>query len=187
MKLQVHGTNFIISDRIQSYIDKKFGKLERYLPDIRDARIEIKQEETKRKQDSHVVQATLKANGSILRAEERNSSVYTSIDLVAAKIHRQIGRYKEKRVDRWHGQHQPPMDMLPMDEETVSDTAEDQAREIVRTKQFLISPMTTDEAIEQMELLDHSFFVFFNPDKGRINILYQRSDENYGLLDPELA
>ena len=134
-----------------------------------------------------MVQATLKANGSILRAEERNSSVYTSIDIVASKIHRQIGRYKEKRVDRWHGQHKAPIKTLPVDEETVLDAVEEETREIVRTKQFLISPMTKDEAIEQMELLDHNFFIFFNPDVGRINVLYRREDNHYGLLDPELA
>lgn len=190
MNLQLHGTNFVISDKVRDYVDKKFGKLERYLPDLRDARIEIKQEATKRNRDSHVVQVTLKANGSILRAEERNSSVYTGIDLVAAKLHRQIGRYKEKRVDRRHGHHQVPIKALAMDdidEEAELAAIEEETRQIVRTKKFTITSMNEDEAIEQMELLDHSFFVFFNPDTGRVNVLYRRKDGHYGLLDPELV
>ena len=190
MQLFLNGKNFVISDRIRRYVEEKIGGLDRYLPDIREIRVEISEEKTRSRQDKHVIQATLRADGAILRAEERTNAVYAGIDVVAGKIHRQIARYKGKRIDRWHGhlQHnQRPDQMPPLDPEILADLAEEEEREIVRVKRFLITPMNEEEAIEQMELLGHDFFVFYNADLGRINVLYRRLDDNYGLLDPELA
>lgn len=193
MQLVLKGKNFVISDRIREYVEKKIGKLDRYLPEIGEARVEITQEKTKSAKDRNVVQVTLRTNGTILRAEERSEAIYASIDAVADKIHRQIVRYKGKRIDRWHGntnkkQRQENEMLMPqLDEEIMSAIAEEQDRRIVRTKRFLINPMTEDEAIEQMELLGHNFFIFYNPNVGRINVIYRRADNNYGLLDPEIA
>ena len=190
MQVVLKGKNFVISDRIREYVEKKFGKLDRYLPDISEARVEITQEKTKSAKDRNRVQATLRTNGTILRAEDRSEAIYGCIDTVVDKIHRQIVRYKGKRIDRWHGhsnrQRQP--EALPaLNEEVLATIADEDQREIVRTKRFLISPMTEDEAVEQMELLGHNFFVFYNANVGRVNVLYRREDENYGVLDPELA
>jgi putative sigma-54 modulation protein len=194
MNLVLKGKNFVISDRIRDYVEKKIGKLDRYLPEIDEARVEITQEKTRSNKDRNVVQITLRTNGTILRAENRSEAIYGSIDEVVDKIHRQIVRYKGKRVDRWHGnmnkqQRQAQTDevMPEVSEATLASIAEEQERRIVRTKQFLMNPMTEDEAIEQMELLGHSFFVFYNINASRINVLYRRADNNYGLLDPELA
>lgn len=193
MNLVVKGKNFVISDRIRDYVEKKIGKLDRYLPEIDEARIEITQEKTKSNKDRNVVQVTLRTNGTILRAENRSEAIYGSIDAVVDKIHRQIVRYKGKRVDRWHGnmnkqQRQVQNDVMPeLDAVAMAAIAEEEGREIVRRKRFLMNPMTEQEAIEQMELLGHSFFVFYNVDISRINVLYRRADNNYGLLDPELA
>lgn len=195
MQLVLKGKNFVISDRVRDYVEKKVGKLDRYLPDISEARVEITQEKTKSAKDRNVVQLTLRANGTILRAEDRSEAIYASIDAVVDKIHRQIVRYKGKRQDRWQGQtnkaqqqlQQQNSTMPELEPEVMAAIAEEQDRTIVRTKRFLISPMTEDEAIEQMELLGHNFFVFFNVNAARINVLYRRDDNNYGLLDPELA
>ncbi|RMF05265.1 MAG: ribosome-associated translation inhibitor RaiA [Chloroflexi bacterium] len=194
MQLVLKGKNFVISDRIRDYVEKKVGKLDRYLPDISEARVEITQEKTKSIKDRNVVQLTLRTNGTILRAEDRSEAIYASIDSVVDKIHRQIVRYKGKRQDRWKGQTNKAQqqiqqeDLLPaLDSETLAAIAEEQERKIVRVKKFLMNPMTEEEAVEQMELLGHSFFVFFNVESNRINVVYTRSDNNYGLLDPELA
>jgi putative sigma-54 modulation protein len=194
MNLVLKGKNFVISDRVRTYVEKKIGKLDRYLPEIDEARIEITQEKTKSSKDRNVVQVTLRTDGTILRAENRSEAIYGSIDAVVDKIHRQIVRYKGKRVDRWHGnlnkqqrQTQPAETGPQLDAETLAAIAEEQERRIVRTKRFLMNPMTEEEAIEQMELLGHNFFVFYNANVGRINVLYRRADNNYGLLDPELA
>jgi len=193
MQLVLKGKNFVISDRIRSYVEKKVGRLDRYLPDINETRVEITQEKTKSAKDRKVVQITLRANGAILRAEERSDAIYACIDSVVDKIHRQIVRYKGKRIDRWQGQRNKDryelneMEMPEIDSDILDTIAEEDQREIVRTKRFTVYPMNEDEAVEQMELLGHDFFVFFNANLGRLNVLYRRSDNNYGLLDPQLA
>jgi putative sigma-54 modulation protein len=193
MQLLLQGKNFVISDRIRDYVEKKIGKLDRYLPDIEEARVEITQEKTKSTKDRNIVQVTLRANSTILRAEERSDAIYPCIDAVVNKIHRQIARYKGKRVDRWHGQHnhkREVMDVMAempdLSQEVLDSLAEERERQIVRVKRFAVNPMSEEEAIEQMELLGHSFFVFYNANVGRINVVYLRSDDNYGLLDPEI-
>ena len=193
MQLVLKGKNFVISDRIRDYVETKVDKLDRYLPDIDEARVEITQEKTKSVIDRNVVQITLRSHGDILRAEERSEAIYAAIDAVVDKIHRQIVRYKGKRQDRWQGQTNKDQKMLVeelvpvLDEETLAAIAEEQDRKIVRTKTFLISPMNPEEAVDQMELLGHNFFVFFNTVTERVNVIYQRGDGDYGLLDPELA
>jgi len=196
MQIVIKGKNFVISDRIREYVEKKLNKLDRYLPDVSEARVEITQEKTKSAKDRNAVQITLRANGTFLRAEERSEAIYAAIDACVDKIQRQIVRYKGKRVDRWQGQNKKAQQQLQqeeamlipeLDEDIMAAIAEEQDRKIVRTKTFLVNPMTEDEAVEQMELLGHNFFVFFNANLGRMNVIYRRADENYGLLDPELA
>ena len=196
MQIIIKGKNFVISDRIREYVEKKLGKLDRYLPDVSEARVEITQEKTKSAKDRNAVQITLRANGTFLRAEERSEAIYAAIDTCVDKMQRQIVRYKGKRVDRWQGQNKKAQQQLQqeeamlmpeLDEDTMAAIAEEQERQIVRTKTFLVNPMTDEEAVEQMELLGHNFFVFYNADSGRMNVIYRRADENYGLLDPELA
>ena len=196
MQIVIKGKNFVVSDRIRDYVEKKLAKLDRYLPDVSEARVEITQEKTKSAKDRNAVQITIRADGAILRAEERSEAIYAAIDTCVDKIHRQIVRYKGKRVDRWQGQtkkvqqqlQQEEIMLMPeLDEDTMAAIAEEQERQIVRTKTFLVNPMTDEEAVEQMELLGHNFFVFYNADSGRMNVIYRRADENYGLLDPELA
>ena len=192
MQLLLTGKNFVISDRVRSYVEKKVDKLDRYLSDIDETRVEISKENTKSAKDRNVVQITIRANGgTILRAEERSDAIYTSIDTAVDKIHRQILRYKDKRVDRRHGQQSKkrmPEEEAPLlDEEMVQVAVEEDEPKIVRTKRFPVTPMNEDEAVEQMELLGHDFFVFFNADIGRINVVYRRADSNYGVLDPEVT
>lgn len=190
MQLLVKGKNFVVSDRIRDYVEKKIGKLDRYLPEIDETRVEITQEKTKSTKDRNIVQVTLRANGTILRAEDRSEAIYASIDAAVDKIHRQIVRYKGKRIDRWHGQQgnkRAEEEMPELSQEALSTLAEEQERKIVRTKKFTVIPMTEDEAVEQMELLGHDFFVFYNVNLGRLNVIYRRADNNYGVLDPELA
>jgi putative sigma-54 modulation protein len=189
MQLVLKGKNFVISDRIRNYVEKKIGKLDRFLPDIDETRVEITEEKTKSAKDRKIVQVTLRTNGTILRAEERSDAIYACIDAVADKIHRQIARFKGKRTDRRQGHTKKrPQDLMPELNQDVLDTiAEDNEREIVRVKRFVVHPMSEEEAVEQMELLGHNFYVFYNASMGRMNVLYRRADNNYGLIDPELA
>jgi len=190
MQLVLKGKNFIISDRVREYVEKKVSKLDRYLPEIDETRVEITQEKTKSAKDRKVVQITLRTNGTILRAEERSDAIYSCIDNVIDKIHRQIVRYKGKRIDRWQGntnKRREPEILPEIDHEIFDTLAEERERKIVRVKSFTAHPMNEEEAVEQMELLGHDFFVFYNADLGRINVIYRRADNDYGLLDPQLV
>jgi putative sigma-54 modulation protein len=183
MELIVKGKNVEVTDRLRTYVERKIGKLDRYLPSISEAWVELTTEDAKAAQDRQVCQITVRSNGTILRAEERSDDMFTAIDTVLDKMYRQIARYKGKRKNRWRG---AGMTAEPLPLEVVEE-AEEESSNIVRVKRFPMTPMHADEAIEQMELLGHDFFVFFNADEGQINVLYRRKDGNYGLLQPELA
>jgi len=177
MQLIIKAKNIEVTEWLRQYVETKIGKLDRYLPSITEARVELSTEKVKSAQDSQVAQVTLRSNGTILRAEERTNDIFASIDAVLDKIHRQIARYKGKRRARGRRARGEPIPIEELEEET---------HRIVRVKQFSMIPMTQDEAIEQMELLGHDFFVFFNSEVEGINILYRRKDGDYGLLQPEL-
>nr|MBC7245081.1 ribosome-associated translation inhibitor RaiA [Chloroflexota bacterium] len=179
MQLIIKGKNMEVSEALKKYVQKKIGKLDRYLPTIDEARVELSVEKAKSSQDRQVVQVTLRSNSTILRAEERSADMLAAIDAVRDKLQRQIKRYKER-----------PMRMRERARAAAAQStegAEELPARIVRTKRFIVTPMDEEEAIEQMELLGHDFFVFYNPNTGSMNVLYRRKDGNYGLLQPELA
>jgi putative sigma-54 modulation protein len=167
-----------MTPRLREYVERKVEKLDRYLPSIEEARVELKVENTRSADHSQVAQLTVRVRGAILRAEERTSDMFASIDAVLDKMYRQIGRYKGKRQDRWHA----VIEELPIEE-----LVEEPEGEIVRVKRFEVLPMSPEEAIEQMELLGHRFYVFMNADEEAVNVVYRRDDGNYGLLQPELV
>jgi putative sigma-54 modulation protein len=180
MELIIKGKNVEVTSRLHDYVEKKIGKLDRYLPTISEAWVELTTEETKAAGDRHVCQVTVRSNGTILRAEERSDDMFTAIDTVLDKMYRQIARYKGKRQNRWRGATMSP-EPLPIEEEM-----EEEPSNIARVKRFPMTPMGPEEAVEQMELLGHDFFVFFNAEEGRMNVLYRRKTGDYGLLQPEL-
>ena len=183
MEVKIRGRNIEVTPRLQEYVEKKIGKLDRYLPTIDEAHMELAVEKTRSAQDSQVAQLTVRSKGALLRAEERNHDLYTAIDAVLDKMYRQIGRYKGKHQDRVR-----PGAAEPVKEEPPADAAPDiAAGRIVRTKTFRMVSINPEEAIEQMELLGHDFYVFFNAEAGAINVLYRRQDGNYGLIQPEMA
>ena len=134
--------------------------------------------------ERQVAQITVRdERGTILRAEERSNDMFASVDAVVDKLYRQINRYRGKRRRRIRaGGEMMVEEPLPI--EAIED--EDEDRKIVRYKNFPLHPMSADEAIEQMELLGHDFFVFFDTEASAINVLYRRRDGDYGVLQPEL-
>jgi putative sigma-54 modulation protein len=180
MNLTVHGRNVAVSDRVQEYVEKKVSRLDKYLPQIREARAELVRSETRASADRYTAQLTIWANGQILRAEESSEDLFASVDAIVDKMYRQIERYKgrrfkNKRRNAAAAAAAVELSATQLPEETVH---------IVRTKQFVAEPMIPEEAVEQMELLGHDFFVFFNVDTSSLNIVYGRRDGNYGLLQP---
>ena len=181
MEVVIQGKNNELTDLIRYYAEKKINTLDRYLPDgTVEAHVELSDEQTRSAADRQVAQVTLRINGAILRAEERSGDIFASIDAVSEKMIRQIRRYKGRR---WESRRNQAAETA----EAIKDaTPEEEEGEIVRIKRFTLSPTTEDEAISQMELLGHDFYVFYNVNTESINVLYRRHDGNYGLLQPEM-
>ena len=185
MEVTIRGRNVEITPRVQEYVEKKVGKFDRYLPTISEAHMELSAEKTKSAQDSQVAQLTIRNKGAILRVEEHNQDLFAAIDAVMDKMYRQIGRYKGKHKDRARAGAEEMAgggEELPVELEL-----EESVGRIVRTKSFRMVSINPEEAIDQMELLGHDFYVFFNADAGAINVLYRRKDGDYGLIQPEMA
>jgi len=178
MEVSIFTRNMEVNPRLREYVEQKVGKLDRYLPSVEEARVDLTVENTRSTAHRQIAQLTVRVPGTILRAEERTGDIFASIDAVLDKMYRQIARYKGKRRNRWHA----ATEELPIEE-----PVEEAEGEIVRVKRFELRPMMPEEAVEQMDLLGHRFYVFLNADEGAINVVYRRDDGNYGLLQPELA
>lgn len=192
MDLKVHTRNIDLTPRLQDHVEKKVSKLDRYLPNIQEVRVDLAVEKPKKGGEQFIAQLTLRnTRGVILRAEEkRQEDLYSSLDTALDKMYRQIRRYKGKRKRRGGGRYADTdadfaaLEPLPIDE---LESEDDEKISVVRRKQVTLIPMSEDEAIDQMELLGHSFFIFYNAETARIGVLYRREDGNYGVLEPELA
>jgi putative sigma-54 modulation protein len=194
MDLTVKSRHGKVTERQRQHIEEKLGKLGRYMDQITSATVEVRTEQQRHAGEVHRIQVTLTGDrGVILRAEEQSTDLYAAIDEVQGILQRQIQRYKEKYW-RPHRQRRQPDKIAATELEghavAVADEgdAEEQPEreiEVIRTKHFNLHPMLIDDAIEQMELLGHSFFVFQDAETSRISVLYRRRDGNYGLIVPE--
>ncbi len=188
MELLVNGRNMEVTTRLRNYVEKKAGKLDRYMPNLAEVHVDLSETNARNAVERQVAQITIRDNrGTILRAEERSNDMFASVDAVVDKLHRQISRYRGKQRRKWRGGNGNNEELLmgeplPMEE----DLLESDEPTIVRTKRFTMRPMTTEEAIDQIELLGHDFFVFFNADEQAVNVLYRRRDSNFGLLQPDM-
>lgn len=178
-----------VSDHQRAYIEEKIGKLARYLDQISKATVEVAEEQHRNEGTVHRAQVTLVGDhGILLRAEHRANDLHAAIDTVHDRLQIQIKRYKEKhwRRGKLRRRSGEIVDVLPASDGREDTPTEHQPR-IVRTKEFQVKPMFSDEAVEQMELLGHTFFVFRDAETAQINVLYRREDGNYGLIMPEEA
>lgn len=185
VKVEIYGRNLEITDRLNDYITKKAGKLDRYLSNIDEARVDLAYIKAARSAaDRQVAQVTVRGKGFILRVEERADDLFAAFDTAIDKMQRQIERYKGKRKRGRTEARQA--EELPIEDEETGEEGE--APVIVRRKRFVLSPMDEVEALEQMKLLGHdNFFVFYNALTSRVNILYRRRDGTYGLIEPEVG
>jgi len=182
MEIVVTGKNLEITDTLQKYVERKIGRLERYLPEITDARVELAVENTRAAKDSQVAQVTLHTKRGLLRAEESSADMFASIDAVFEKTQRQVDRFKGKRwAKRVTGEEE--IVTIGVEEEA----APEETSRITRVKRFTMVPMDEEEAIDQMELLGHDFYVFYNINLNQINVVYRRRGGDYGLIEPELG
>jgi putative sigma-54 modulation protein len=185
MELVIKGKNMEVAKAAQDYIESKLNKLERHLPDIGEVKVELVQEMTKSAENRFVVQVTINSHGTLLRGEERAANIYAAVDIVVDVLSRQIERFK----DRLYRSRRriTPFRKEEATEELQEERAEAKESRIVKVKRFPVKPMTPEEAVDQMELLSHDFFIFFNPETDRFSVIYRRGDGYYGLIEPELA
>jgi putative sigma-54 modulation protein len=179
MQFNIRGENIEITPALREHVEKKLSRLERYFNSQAISTIYV----TMRVMREHFVEVTIPLEGIILRAEERSEDMYASIDTVVDKLERQIRKYKTKinRKLRYDGNVQPS----PIRWEDKDAAEEEDQFKIVKTKRFNFKPMDIDEAILQMNLLGHSFFVFSNVETNETNVVYRRQDGRFGLIEPE--
>jgi putative sigma-54 modulation protein len=169
MRLQVKGKNVDVSDAILSYAEEKLRKLERQLADATRVELELAVERNPSIADNQVAEATVWTKGPVLRAREATQDMKASIDQLVDKLERQKQRRRSSRNDG-----RAPAPAVPVAEEPT----------IVKTKQFAIKPMSPEEAVLQLELIGHDFFVFRNADTDEVNVVYRRRDGGFGLIEP---
>ena len=197
MDVQIKTKNIRLTDALETYIQRKYQKLEKVNVRVIDAKLEVRSERKRTGGDQFVAQLTIATPDNILRAEETNADLHTTIDLAIVRMERQIRRFRDKQVfqrrrQKARAQSVIAQPLLPdaapdLPVEIADDDEAPPLDALVRRKRFKLQPMDEDEAIEQMELLGHDFFVFFNPEEAQINVLYRRRDGQYGLILPELA
>lgn len=181
MQVQVHGKGVVVTDALREYAERKVNKLTKHFAQLSNATVT----ETIQGQE-HRVEVQLVGDGVTLRCEQRGEDMYAAIDRVVDKLERQMQKYKG-RLHAKNGHHHPHEHASPRTTPVVLAPLVESAPtgRIVRHKRFEIKPISPGEAVEQMELLDHDFFVFENATTGEVNVLYRREDDNYGLLEPE--
>lgn len=182
--VEIYTRNLELNDRLHDLVDRKVGKLDRYIQGIQTIRVDLDHNKGARSaKDRYVAEITVYGKRFMLRAEERADDILTALDAALDKTQRQIRRYKGKHY-RGRG------DRTSVAEAALASVEETEEEEpvIVRRKRFVLTPMDEMEAVEQMRLLGHdSFFVFFNVNTNAINVLYRRRDGTYGIIEPELG
>ena len=182
-KIETVARNMRLTDNTREYVQKKAAKLERYLQEIEEIRVELSHVKSARSAlDRQVAQITVHGKGFILRSEERADDIHAAFDAALDKMQRQVDRYKGKH---YHGRGDGRSVAEAVEEEMPVDETGELLPLIGRRKKFVVLPMTEDEAVEQMRLLGHdNFFIFFNAEQNAIQILYRRRNGTYGLIEP---
>jgi len=174
MRYMITGKNIVLTDALKDTVERKLSKLEKYFNKEQEAHVTLSVQKNR-----HIIEVTIPFNGMILRGEEATDDMYSAIDNVVEKIEKQIIKHKTKLQKRIHnGETLRLLDIPEYNEE-------EEEGKIVKRKRFSIKPMDVEEAILEMELLGHNFFVFRNSETEEVNVVYKRKDGNYGIIEPE--
>jgi putative sigma-54 modulation protein len=186
MIYNIRGENIEVTPALREYVEKKISKLERYFEEVPNSEANVN---LKVYNDGQRIEVTIPLHSLVLRAEETNDDMYAAIDLVVSKLERQIRKHKT-RVNRKSREKGGAKYAFAEMEGTTSTTIleeqeDDDEFEVVRTKSFDLKPMDSEEAILQMNMLGHSFFVYTNAETDATNVVYRRKDGRYGLIEPQ--
>ena len=206
MQFVVSGKNLHLSNALKDYSEKKLAVIKKYFDHIIEIDVTLSVDEVRDATRSKVCEVTVFANGIVMRAKKASEDLYASIDMVAEKIERQVKKYKEKlkEVPRRATSHRDrsathkvisfETPIIEVEEKIagkggkapkVEAEAAGRTSKIVRSGTFAMKPMFADEAAEQLEILKQGFFVFSNAETNQVNVIYKRTDGNYGLIEPE--
>lgn len=185
MQIQITGRKMPITDPIRSYAEEKISRVAK-IHDRDDMTVDVVLSVQKNPsvKNKDVAEVTAHMKGVVVRAEEAAPDMYQAIDLVSEKLERQMRKYKTKLLDRRNG-GKTAVRTAPGDSELPPLLPEEPEGVLVRTKVIEMKPMTEDEAILQLELLGHDFFVFNHADAGTVSVVYRRHDGDYGLIQPQ--
>ncbi len=178
MKVTVKGKNFDVSERLRDYGERKLSKLEKHFNHIISADLEFADEAGGKKQNARKVEVTLNTSGQIVRAEEQGGSFYAGIDSVVDKLERQLKKFKMRRIENRRGDGGEAYSEIPVPQA-------DESHHIIRVKKFGLKPMSPEEAVMQLDLSGHDFFVFRNSRSDGVAVVYRRKFGGYGLLVPD--
>lgn len=203
MEVQIKAKDFKVSQGLREYVQGRIDKLDRFVGRGANAKLELTHEHNRTGGDQMVAQLTIAIRHTVLRAEQQHTDVRRAFDLALEKIGSQLRRYHNKRTDRSRtpsvAEFSTALPELAPDAlselsmvarnldgelDGGGDDEDGEPQSIVRTKRFPLKPMTSDEAIDQLELLSHDFFVFVNADDDKVNVLYRRKNGHYGLIQP---
>lgn len=176
MKIKVIGKNFEVTEALREKIIKKLSKLDKFYSSDTEAQVTMSVEKNR-----HIIEITIFYNGIVMRAEVANDDMYPAIDKAIDRLESQIRKNKTRLAKKIHMGAFKPEGF-----KTISDADEEEEFKVVRTKKFAIKPMAVEEAILQMNLIGHEFFVFSNAETLQSNVVYRRKDGNYGLIEPEV-
>jgi len=176
MNITISGKNVEVTGALRDAVESKVSKLAKYFNKEAEVKATLSVERSRQ-----IIEVTIPINGSILRAEESTDDMYTSIDKVVDKLIKQLKKHKTKLENRMVKYETIRFENIPAYEVG----KDDMDSKIVKTKRFAVKPMSSEEAVLQMELIGHNFFVFANADTDEVNVVYKRKDGNYGLIEPE--
>ncbi|WP_298612501.1 ribosome-associated translation inhibitor RaiA [uncultured Thermosynechococcus sp.] len=185
MRLVIHGKNIDITDGIRSYVNQKIERATNHFQNlINEVDVHLAVARNRSTAPQQTAEVTLFVNGSVIRAEESSENLYASIDLVADKIARKLRKLKEKRQDKSRAKDTNSVVEPAVVTDLVGDRTPQLPEQVVRMKYFAMPPMTIQEALEHLEMVDHDFYVFRNRDTGEINVVYERNHGGYGVIQP---
>jgi putative sigma-54 modulation protein len=189
LEFQIRGNGISISDELHDYADQRLAKLDRLVRRVTDAKLELRRRTNRSGPSMVTAQLTIQTSRNLLRAEEDAPDAKVAIDRVVDKLGIQLRRYHDRRTD--HKASKADLSVDPTTDAVLAEIVapvpddDDENARVVRTKRFDMKPMDVDEAIDQMELLGHDFFVFDNIDDGTISVVYRRRFGDYGLIIPD--
>ena len=187
MEIVVRGKNVEVSRSLRELATEKAGKVTRFAHDCSRIEVEFCEEANRRVADRDRCEITVHLKGHFVKAHAASTDLHAALDLAIDKVEHQVAKVKDKRVGRSHprrrglqsGNHSGYVEEFELHQDD-----DDTGARIVKTKQFSIKPMDPEEAVQQMDLLGHDFFLFTNSENGRANVIYRRRDGHFGLIEP---